>query len=130
MTDISRRCFIGSAAAVALTVFATETAEGVTWYKVAKKSAFAVNKPKIVRFGAPGTFVSIVVTKTGVIAFRPTCTHQFKPLKVAQGKLYCPEHGSQFDPKTGKVLRAPAQQPLRKYTARVKNGYVYVTMDF
>jgi nitrite reductase/ring-hydroxylating ferredoxin subunit len=63
-----------------------------------------------------GSKVNIASVDGQLYAFDDTCTH--RACSLAKGKLdgttvTCPCHGSQFDVATGKVLRGPAQQPVR-----------------
>jgi 3-phenylpropionate/trans-cinnamate dioxygenase ferredoxin subunit len=52
---------------------------------------------------------------------------------LSNGKLNgniveCPCHGSNFDVKTGKVVRGPAIQPEPKYEVKIENGQVMVNL--
>jgi nitrite reductase/ring-hydroxylating ferredoxin subunit len=40
--------------------------------------------------------------------------------------LTCPWHGSQFDVRTGDVVRGPATQGLRRYPARAHDGWLVI----
>jgi Rieske Fe-S protein len=48
----------------------------------------------------------------------PICTHLQCTVNVEGGVLLCPCHGSTYD-REGRVLRGPAQQPLRRFPADV-----------
>jgi Rieske Fe-S protein len=53
-----------------------------------------------------------------VLAVSPLCTHQGCTVNIAGPYLECPCHGSVYDLE-GKVLRGPADRPLRSLPARV-----------
>jgi nitrite reductase/ring-hydroxylating ferredoxin subunit len=59
------------------------------------------------------------------------CTHAGAPL--AEGTLdgevlTCPWHYSQFNIKTGQVLRGPAYKPLKVYKVQEKENTIYVDL--
>ena len=67
-------------------------------------------------FDVAGTKVNVASVGGQLHAFDDKCTH--KACSLAKGKLdgttvTCPCHGSQFDVRTGAVLRGPAQRPVR-----------------
>ncbi|MEU6216001.1 Rieske (2Fe-2S) protein [Streptomyces sp. NPDC047022] len=56
-------------------------------------------------------------------AYSTICTHAGCPInKLAGTTLVCPCHGSRFDAVTGKVVQAPATEPLHELSVEVKNG--------
>ncbi|MCX4914016.1 Rieske (2Fe-2S) protein [Streptomyces sp. NPDC060011] len=58
-------------------------------------------------------------------AFSSICTHAGCAINKLDGTtLVCPCHGSEFDARTGKVLRAPATEPLNALTVEAKNGKI------
>ena len=63
-------------------------------------------------------------------ALSSACTH--KQCQTAYSpdshEIECPCHGSAFD-LTGKVLKGPADTPLKKYPAKLSKGRVIVTVD-
>jgi Rieske Fe-S protein len=71
----------------------------------------------------------VVVTKADdgtVRAFSSICTHQGCPVaEVADGRIICPCHGSQFDADTGEVADGPASRPLPPVTVTVRDGEVF-----
>ncbi len=57
------------------------------------------------------------------------CTHE--NFLLSQGELFefdveCPQHGSKFNVKTGKVTGLPAVIPTRTFPVTVEDGDVYV----
>jgi len=70
----------------------------------------------------------VVVVREGssVHAFSARCTHLGCTVNsVADGKIFCPCHGSVFDARTGAVLESPATAPLPRIGVTVKEGEVY-----
>ena len=58
-------------------------------------------------------------------AFSAICTHQGCPVgEVADGKIVCPCHGSQFSVEDGSVVNGPATSPLEAIDVAVKGGQV------
>ncbi|MEU8795727.1 Rieske (2Fe-2S) protein [Streptomyces sp. NPDC048643] len=58
-------------------------------------------------------------------AFSSICTHAGCAINKLDGTtLVCPCHGSEFDARTGKVLRAPATEPLNALSVEAKNGKI------
>ncbi|MEU0782384.1 Rieske (2Fe-2S) protein [Streptomyces sp. NPDC006173] len=58
-------------------------------------------------------------------AFSSICTHAGCAIDKLDGTtLVCPCHGSEFDARTGKVLRAPATEPLDELTVEARNGKI------
>ncbi|WP_432169945.1 Rieske (2Fe-2S) protein [Streptomyces sp. 1222.5] len=58
-------------------------------------------------------------------AFSTVCTHAGCPINKLQGTtLICPCHGSQFDAATGKVVQAPATEPLTELSVKNANGRI------
>ncbi|WP_306322561.1 MULTISPECIES: Rieske (2Fe-2S) protein [unclassified Streptomyces] len=56
-------------------------------------------------------------------AFSTICTHAHCPIGMLKGtELTCNCHGSKFDATTGKVLHAPATEPLEELSVKVKSG--------
>ena len=62
----------------------------------------------------------------GYRAFTRKCTHAGCALSFDGGVLKCPCHGSQFDAKTGAVLKGPAQESLTPVPVLVEGDKIYV----
>lgn len=79
---------------------------------------------------ADGTGVCLVRVGTEVFAVEDKCSHADFPMSdgdmVDDHVIECPLHGAQFDVRTGAVLEAPADGPLRTYDVRVNGGDVWV----
>jgi Rieske Fe-S protein len=58
-------------------------------------------------------------------AFSTICTHAGCAINKLSGTtLTCPCHGSEFDARTGKVLQAPATEPLHTLSVEAKDGRI------
>ncbi|GHD97607.1 (Fe-S)-binding protein [Streptomyces alanosinicus] len=71
---------------------------------------------------------NVVVSRDGsgeLKAYSTICTHAGCPINKLQGTiLICPCHGSQFDAVTGKVVQAPATEPLAELPVKNTNGRI------
>ena len=93
--------------------------------RVASKNEVQEGKMKEVSVGAN----KIMLAKVGgeFFALGNSCTHMGGPL--AGGRLEghvvtCPWHGSQFDVRTGEVVRSPAGKPEPRYEVRIEGEYI------
>jgi Rieske Fe-S protein len=76
-----------------------------------------------------GTMLVVRNDATTISAFTATCTHQQCTINgFAEGAFQCPCHGSRFNASSGSVVRGPAAQGLRKFTATLANGVVSITV--
>ncbi|MFC3576201.1 Rieske (2Fe-2S) protein [Streptomyces yaanensis] len=58
-------------------------------------------------------------------AYSTICTHAGCAINKLSGTtLVCPCHGSEFDAITGKVVQAPATEPLHELSVEVKGGRI------
>ncbi len=78
----------------------------------------AIKPGAIAAFDVSGRRVSVANVDGAFFAFDDACTHRH--CSLAKGHLSgttvtCACHGSQFDVRTGNVLRGPAAQPIRTY---------------
>jgi 3-phenylpropionate/trans-cinnamate dioxygenase ferredoxin subunit len=61
-----------------------------------------------------------------------TCTHEDASLSSGslRGTLVkCPLHGSRFDLRTGEAMEDPAEDPLRCFPVKVRDGVVLVGIE-
>lgn len=69
--------------------------------------------------GAP---VVVAAFDGGWYAVADACTHAGCPFSeeaaLEDGVIVCDCHGSEFDLRTGEVLRGPAERPVRTYSVR------------
>lgn len=66
-----------------------------------------------------------------IYACSAECTHD-EESDLSQGTLNgydlrCPEHGCEFDIRSGRILNPPAEDPLPTYEVRVENGHILVS---
>ncbi|HUH14114.1 MAG TPA: ubiquinol-cytochrome c reductase iron-sulfur subunit [Longimicrobiales bacterium] len=61
------------------------------------------------------------------LALSPRCTHQGCTVGIEGQVLVCPCHGSTYD-RAGRVLRGPAERPLRRYTTRLEGGTLLISL--
>lgn len=79
-----------------------------------------------------GREVLICRSKEGVHALDAVCTHADARMdegRLRGARLICPMHGGSFDVRDGRVLSAPATEPLRCHRVRVVDGQVEVAID-
>ncbi|MEU6772898.1 Rieske (2Fe-2S) protein [Streptomyces sp. NPDC046759] len=71
---------------------------------------------------------NVVISRDGsgaLKAYSTICTHAGCPIDKLQGTtLICPCHGSQFDAVTGKVVQAPATEPLAELSVKTTKGRI------
>lgn len=134
--ELSRKAVLGGLAAIltgiGLTTLGDTAAEAATSYNTKiKATAIAQGSAKTVTVAGK----SILITRPAAStyrAFKRTCTHKPKALRTTlrSGFIYCPEHGQDFDPNTGAPtgFANETNKPLTKYSTKIKNGYIYVTI--
>lgn len=79
-----------------------------------------------------GREVLVCRTRDGVHALDNVCTHAYARLnegRLRGVRLICPLHGASFDVRDGRVLGAPATQPLPRHAARIVGDAVEVALD-
>jgi nitrite reductase/ring-hydroxylating ferredoxin subunit len=143
---LNRRTFLTSISAL-LPSFFLAKAEASPTFSLAKAAATSlgakVTKSALLKVGQTlaftgqdtnGRTIEVILTRTkkGVVALDGTCTHKCCLVGVQKTSLICPCHGSVFNPNTGAPLMGPngspksSIQPLGKYTATEKSGYIYI----
>jgi 3-phenylpropionate/trans-cinnamate dioxygenase ferredoxin subunit len=100
---------------------------GDGWVKVATLNDVPAGEPVGVMAGSE----PVLLAKVGdeILAVSNVCTHEFVLMDEGwlEGDLIeCPQHGSQFDLRTGKPCALPATQPLPVYDVRVDGEDIYV----
>ena len=100
---------------------------GMEFVKVASAADLKPNEMKAVN--ANGKPVLLANLEGNYYAIGNKCMHM--GCTLTNGKLKgeiveCPCHGSQYDVKTGAVVRGPALKPEPKYEVKVENGQVMV----
>jgi Rieske Fe-S protein len=72
-----------------------------------------------------GERLALISEGGAVRALSLVCTHLGCTVNVTPDGLSCPCHGSSFD-RTGRVLRGPADRPLREYGVRRVGDFLEV----
>jgi 3-phenylpropionate/trans-cinnamate dioxygenase ferredoxin subunit len=78
-----------------------------------------------------GREVLICRTREGVFALDNICSHAYAQMhegRLRGVRLICPLHGASFDVRDGRVLGAPATEPLVRHEVRVLEGMVQVAL--
>jgi len=74
-----------------------------------------------------GYFLVARTAQNTFTALTATCTHQVCTVSGFAGSVYlCPCHGSEFDT-TGRVVRGPANAPLRQYATQFSNNVLTIS---
>src|SRR5215217_471 len=80
-----------------------------------------------------GVPVLLAHAKDGLVyAVHNVCTHAYAHMnegRLRGHRLICPLHGASFDIRSGKVLGAPATEPLPSYAVRLTNEMIEVQVD-
>lgn len=133
--ELSRKSMLGGLAIVltglGLSTLGDTAAQAATAYKTKLKStAIPVGSAKTITVRG----ISMLITRPSSStyrAFKRVCSHEPKSLNTSlrSGQIFCAEHAQSFDPNTGAPIgRGPAKKALTKYSAKVKRGYIYVTV--
>lgn len=74
--------------------------------------------------------IVLCMVRGRVYACSSECTHD-EGGDLSRGRLdayhlVCPEHGCEFDVRSGRVVSGPAEEGLPNYEVRVENGHVWV----
>ena len=77
-----------------------------------------------------GKIIVIHSAEKTYLAYSAKCTHKGALLEYDPigNKLNCPKHGSSFDGAEGKVLRGPAEDPLKSFPAKAADKKVIVSV--
>lgn len=82
------------------------------------------------RVQVPGEATPIYILVTGerqYAAVSPVCTHLGCTVEIQGTHLVCPCHGSTYE-RTGRVVRGPAERPLRRFAANVRNDVLVIDL--
>jgi nitrite reductase/ring-hydroxylating ferredoxin subunit len=88
-----------------------------------------IEESELKAFEVRGTRIAVAKADGTFYAFDDTCTHM--RCSLAGGDLegttvICPCHGSEFDVRSGEVLRGPAREPVETYRTRTESGSLKV----
>jgi len=103
------------------------TAEPDGWVKVAAVNDVPDGEPLGVKAGEEPVLLAKV--DGDILAVSNVCTHEYVLMDegwLEDGLIECPQHGSQFDLRTGKPCGLPATHPLPVYDVRVEGEDIYV----
>jgi thiosulfate dehydrogenase [quinone] large subunit len=95
---------------------------------VAIGASSALSPGQAALYRDPGTGQADILIRQAngqLTAFSAICTHAGCQVSYAQGQLYCPCHGSVFDPRTGAVQQGPAVDPLPVRHVAEQGGRIY-----
>ena len=71
---------------------------------------------RIIPVGRSTPLYVLVISAGEFAVLSPVCTHLQCTVNVEGAQLLCPCHGSMYD-RAGRVLRGPAERPLRRFPA-------------
>lgn len=128
MSRLDRRTFIGTTAAAVAGASLPGCAAFVATPVTPENGEIRLpirNHPQLEQPGGflrirPGgeTTLYVLALDDGTFAvLSPICTHLQCTVGIDGAQLLCPCHGSMYD-RTGRVLRGPAERPLRRFDAR------------
>ncbi|CAN5753830.1 non-heme iron oxygenase ferredoxin subunit [soil metagenome] len=97
------------------------------WVKVT--TAEGVKPGTVVQVEVEGEPVCLANTGEEFLATSDICSHDYVELHdgwLEDDEIECPQHGSRFNMRTGKVLNPPATQSIAPYETKVEGRDVYV----
>ena len=126
--DITRREFVAGCAVAAACLtcanFSASTADAAVTAALIDAGEVANIKEGITDTLASSK-VLIVRAQGKIFAESAICTHRTTTLKVVDGELRCPSHGSRFDI-MGNVTKGPAKEGLPRFAVSIKDGHLFV----
>lgn len=105
----------------------------VRWIKAAELGEVPARGKKVMEI--EGTEIAVFnVDDEQFYAVEDICSHDGGPLAegdvVATYEIICPRHGAHFDMRTGKPLTMPAIEPIEAFPVEVRDGAVWVGVDW
>jgi 3-phenylpropionate/trans-cinnamate dioxygenase ferredoxin component len=97
------------------------------WVKVA--TVDSVKPGTVVQVEVGGEPVCLANTGEEFLATSDICSHDYVELHdgwLEDDEIECPQHGSRFNMRTGKVLNPPATQSIAPYETKVEGQDVFV----
>ncbi len=97
------------------------------WVRVARVED--VKPGSVIQVEVDGEPVALANTGEEFLATTDICSHDYVLLHdgwLEDDEIECPQHGSRFNMRTGKVLNPPATQPIVAYQTKVEGRDVYV----
>lgn len=78
--------------------------------------------------------VDLLLIRDGndIFACERACPHEQADLslgRVADGRISCPRHFASFDLHDGTVSRGWPSRPLRRYSARIEDGQIWIDAE-
>ena len=97
------------------------------WVRVASTEQLREGQPLLVT--VDGEDLALFRVGNEVFALDDLCSHAEASLSEGEQRGYCiacPQHGGQFDIRTGKATHFPAVSPVRTYTVRIDGDSVLI----
>jgi nitrite reductase/ring-hydroxylating ferredoxin subunit len=97
------------------------------WVKVT--TVDEVKPGTVVQVEVEGEPVCLANTGEEFLATSDICSHDYVELHggwLEEDEIECPQHGSRFNMRTGKVLNPPATQSIAPYETKVEGHDVFV----
>lgn len=91
------------------------------WLRIASKNQLQPGQPLLIT--VDGEDLAIFRVGEEVFALDDLCSHAEASLSEGEQKgfcITCPQHGGQFDIRTGKAIHFPAISPVKRYPVRVE----------
>lgn len=98
------------------------------WVRVAELAEVREGHPVLATVA--GEDVSLFRVGDEVFALEDLCSHAEASLSEGEQRSFCitcPQHGGQFDVRTGAAIHFPAFSPVRTYPTQIRDGQVFVS---
>lgn len=117
----------GAGAGSSLPVVSATRANGLVSLTVDSASPLAAVGGVALVQSSGANFLVARTAQDTFTALTAICTHQVCGITGFSGSIYiCPCHGSEFDT-TGRVVRGPANAPLRQYATQFSNNVLTIS---